>query len=207
MSISIVVAVVSAFVSLVAVAVSLKTASEQRKLARHLAEEEHRLLFEQVRVVRDSDIIRWTAKCVSILAEIESEVAFSGTSNKYSSEQSRLNELCHKLSALIDQGRMYFPNQAPESKGGEKPPAYQGYRQVILTVLVRIYGAVEEFDPQIVDGDREKLVNSLSDYRRRFVSEAQLAIDPRRYIALKEMNDVKAGRGLEVQDLVAAEKI
>jgi len=207
MSFGIIVACVSAFVSLIAVGVSLKTAAEQRRLARHLAEEEHRLLFEQVRVVRDSDIIRWTAKCVSILAEIESEVAFSDTSNNNSSEQYRLNELSHKLSALIDQGRMYFPNQAPASKGGEKPPAYQGFRQVILTVLVRIYGAVSNFDPQSSADERETLVNLLSDYRRRFVSEAQLAIDPRRYIALKEMNDVKAGMGLQTQDLGTKENI
>ena len=207
MSIGIIVAVVSALASLIAVGVSLKTASDQRKLARHLAKEEHRLLFEQVRVARDSDIIQWTSICVAVLAELESEVAFSDTSHKNSDEQTRLRALCHKLSALIDQGRMYFPNQAPETKGGEKPPAYQGYRQVILTVLVRIYGLVEKFNRQPVNSNRENTVKSISKYRRRFVSEAQLAIDPRRYIALKEMNDLKSGLGLQEQELGDVENI
>lgn len=201
MSISVMLASASALVSLVAVAVSLKTAADQRKLARQLAEEEHRLLFEQVRTQRDNDIIEWTSRCVSILAEIESEVAFSGTCNKNTDEQSRLRELCHRLSALIDQGRMYFPNHAPHAKGGEKPPAYQGHRQVILTVLVRVYDKVAKFDARSGENAREQTVNSIGKYRRRFVSEAQLAINPRRYIALKEMNDLKAGKGLELQEL------
>jgi hypothetical protein len=32
-----------------------------------------------------------------------------------------------------------------------------------------------------------------------FVSEAQLAIDPRRFIALKEMNEIRIQQGLEIQ--------
>ena len=207
MNIGVIVAVVSAFVSFIAVGVSLKTASDQRKLARQLAEEEHKLLFEQVRTERDSDIIRWTGECVSVLSELESEVAFLHLSADNNSRKDVLRGLCHRLSALIDHGRMFFPNQAPEKKGTDRPPAYQGYRQFILTVLVRAYDAVMKLDPDGGEQERNKVRNSLVDLRRLFVSEAQLAIDPRRYLALKEMNDVKAGLGLNVQDLGDVEQI
>ena len=39
----------------------------------------------------------------------------------------------------------------------------------------------------------------LSELRRAFISEAQLAIDPRRFIAMKEMNEIRTGRGLAPQ--------
>jgi len=207
MSIGIIVAGISALISVIAVAVSLKTATDQRRLSRQLAEEEHRLLFEQVRVARDSDIIRWTSECLEVLAEIQSKLAFSSPSHNNSGEKADVKGQCHRLSALIDQGRMYFPNQAPESKGRDKPSAYQGQRQIILTVLVRIYDLVMKFDANGADGDSKKVVREFSDYRRRFVSEAQLALDPRRYIALKEMNDVKAGKGFQVQEPGEVEQI
>jgi len=207
MSIGVIVASLSAVVSLIAVIVALKTARDQRKLSENLAREEHRLLFEQVRMARDTDVIRWSSNCLGVLSEIESEVAFSGTSNNNSCDYSGLRRLCHRLSALIDQGRMYFPNQAPEAKGGDKPPAYQGYRQIILTVLVRIYDDVSKFDAASPPAEQQKIRDRIAKYRRRYVSEAQLAIDPRRYIALKEMNDVKAEMGLQEQELGEVEGI
>jgi len=201
MGIGVLVATISAFASLIAVAVSVKTAADQRRLARQLAEEEHKLLFEQVRTERDSDIIRWTSACVGILAEIESEVAISENSNNNSFDHAAIRRLGHKLSALIDQGRMYFPNQAPEKKGFDRPAAYQGYRQIILTVLVRAYDLAVKLDQDAGFEERKKTARSIVRLRRLFVSEAQLAINPRRYIALKDMNDLKAGLGLEEQEL------
>ncbi len=207
MSFGIIVAVISVIVSFIAVAVSLKTAADQRRLARQLAEEEHKLLFEQVRTERDSDVIRWTRECVSVLAELESEVAFSTPSPNNTSQQSSLRAHCHRLSALIDHGRLFFPNQAPEKKGSDRPPAYQGYRQIILTVLVRAYDKMMKFDTQAGSEERDKLRKSLIRLRRLFVSEAQLAINPRRYLALKEMNDLKAQKGLHEQELDEVEEI
>lgn len=199
LSIGTVVAVVSAVASLIAIVVSLRTAREQRELARHLAEEEHLLLFEQVRMQRDSDVLRWTKECVSVLSACEAFVDFFAMQARGSGYQERYEDLCVRLSALIDEGRLYFPNESPDGKGQTKPPAYRGERQLILTVLVRAYdqfkSATDWEDPQ----KRKALVKSFNDLRRIYVSEAQIAIDPRRYIALKEMNELKRNRGLDAQ--------
>lgn len=199
LNIGTVVAVVSAFASLIAIVVSLRTARDQRELSRHLAEEEHLLLFEQVRMQRDSDVIRWTKECIQVLSACEAFVDFSGTAGWSSGQQERYEELCLRLSALIDEGRLFFPNQEPESKGAKKPGAYKGERQLILTVLVRVYDLFKKADGWEDAGKRREAVTSINQLRRLYVSEAQIAIDPRRYIALKEMNELKRKRGFEEQ--------
>ncbi len=206
------VAVVSAMASVIAIVVSLKTATDQRKLARQLAEEEHRLLFEQVRVARDNDIIQWTSACLDVLAETEAHLAIFADAKQEpfalaTADQKKLLGLAHRLSALIDQGRLYFPNQAPHTVGTDKPSTYQGHRQLILTTLVRAFDATTAWLSHPSWEGLTDLRQRLTDLRRLFVSEAQLAIDPRRYIALKEMNDVKAKLGRRLQELDKMEEI
>lgn len=203
--VSVIVAVVSAVASLIAIIVSLRTSQAQRSLAAQLAHEEQLLLFEQVRMQRDSDVLRWTRDCVSVLSACETYVEFFEPSVFTDAERGRHQELCMRLSALIDEGRFYFPNQAPESKGEDKPVAYRGSRQTILAMLVRAYDKFKSVTRWSDTGGRENAVAKLNNYRRRFVSEAQIAIDPRRYIALKEMNELKRQKGIEEQSVEADE--
>lgn len=52
-----------------------------------------------------------------------------------------------RLSALIEQGRFYFPNiDKGDGFGAEKPPAYRGYRNLALDFLVASYNLLHE-DP------------------------------------------------------------
>lgn len=49
-------------------------------------------------------------------------------------------ELLSELSSLIEIGRFYFPNNiANDDKGKEKPAAYQGHRDIGLSLLVAFY--------------------------------------------------------------------
>ena len=201
MSVGIIVAFISAAISIIAIIVSLRTAQQQQHLSRQLAEEEHALLFEQVRTQRDSDIICWTKDCVDLLSECESFVMSYSRIDLQGEIRDRYNVLRHRLSALIDQGRMFFPNQEPDGKGGHKPAAYRGFRQLILTVLVRIYERLADFAAIEGEADRHQLRDSLMALRRLFVSEAQLAINPRRFMALKDMNELKQKKGIEIQHL------
>ncbi len=201
MTIGIVVALVSTVISIIAIIVSLRTAQQQQELSRQLAEEEHALLFEQVRTQRDSGIIGWTKECVDVLSECESFVICYSPTDLQGEVRDRYNALYHRLSALIDQGRMFFPNQEPDGKGGDKPAAYRGYRQLILTVLVRAYDRLADFTGTTSEAERQQLRQSLMALRRLFVSEAQLAINPRRFMALKDMNELKQKKGIEIQHL------
>ncbi len=207
MDLSAAIALVSAAISLVAVLVSLRTARAQNALSAKLAEEEHQLLFEQVRMQRDSDILSWTEACIRSLAECEFFVEHLDPGRL--SEENRIlyRDLRCRLSALIDQGRLFFPNETPEMKGAENPVAYRGFRQRILSFLVHSFDEFSKFERLGSEDQRQALVATLNDLRRKFVSEAQVAIDPRRFIALKEMNDLKRQRGLQVQKLEDREDI
>jgi hypothetical protein len=189
----------AAFLALIALIVSVRTARAQQRLSRDLAKEQSQLLFEQVRMQRDSDILGWTQDCVHVLAECEAFFESVSPAGLTAESRDRLRALRHRLSALIDYGRMFFPNHAPDKKGADNPAAFQGFRQRILSRLVAAYGVVSKFERLRSDEHRLERLGRLNELRRMFVSEAQLAIDPRRFIALKEMNEIRVQQGLEIQ--------
>lgn len=190
--------VAAAMLALWAIIKANATAREQQLMSERIAKEQAALQFEQVRMQRDSDILRWTERAIECLSDADSYVgALGGVRDAYAEQ--RIGTLQMRLSALIDQGRMYFPNQAPESKGHDKPIAYQGERQRILSVLVHAYDALGAARDTVDSDALSKHCQELLRLRRVFVSEAQVAIDPRRFIALKEMNERRAGRGLKPQ--------
>jgi hypothetical protein len=186
----------AAFLALAALLLTVRTARAQAQMSDRIAREQAALMFEQARLQRDSDILRWTERCIETLSEAD---AFVGALS--SLPMSEIDKLQHgalltRLSALIDQGRMYFPNQTPEKQGTGKPVAYQGFRQRILTVLVRSYDEIAKAASMKSPNDAKNGMERLLVLRRMFVSEAQIAIDPRRFIALKEMNELRACRGI-----------
>ncbi len=75
-------------------------------------------------------LLRWHASVVDILIELCARSDRNSDANRSS---------LIKLSSLIEQGRFYFPNIAPENYGQEKPPAYRGYRNIALDFLVASY--------------------------------------------------------------------
>ncbi len=189
----------AAFLALIALIVSVRTARAQQQLSQALAKEQSQLLFEQVRMQRDSDILGWTHDCVNVLAECEAVFESATAPSLGAESRDRLRALRHRLSALIDYGRMFFPNQDPDKKGVDNPGAYQGFRQRILSRLVAAYTVVAKFERLKSDEHRLERLARLNELRRLFVSEAQLAIDPRRFIALREMNEIRLQQGVEIQ--------
>lgn len=64
--------------------------------------------------------------------------------NKDRNSEGHQNDLAH-LSALIEQGRFMFPNiNKGDEFGKEKPPAYQGYRNLALDFLVASYNLLRD---------------------------------------------------------------
>lgn len=51
-----------------------------------------------------------------------------------------------KLSTLIDQGRFFLLNEAPEVHGQYEPAAYRGYRPPTLARLVDSYDVLKDFN-------------------------------------------------------------
>jgi len=190
---------IASVVSLWALLVSLRTSRHQQQLSERIAKEQNDLLFEQVRMQRDSDVIAWSHRCIAILSEIESVVAATDPAALPHGRAEQIAILRHTLSGAIDQGRLFFPNDAPDSKGADKPAAYQGVRQRILGVLVSVYDVLASMDRLTTPERRAAACKHLLDLRRHFVSEAQLAIEPRRFMAIKELNGVRVSRGIAPQ--------
>lgn len=81
----------------------------------------------------------------------------------------------HRLSALIDRGRLLLPNEREGEYGGHKAGAYRGLRHPALDVLVAAEGVVSGSMPLEAFPDRKAALIGL---RREFVSIVQAIIDP-----------------------------
>ena len=122
----------------------------------------------QMRTQRAVQIHEWSNECLCAITEAEhfcllQETHFSN-SGAY---EIRQNDLLHRLSALIEQGRLFFRNVHQDEYGQEKFPARRGYRPEILDPLVAAYEAV-----------RTKNATFLPEWLPRFVSLIQYEVDP-----------------------------
>ncbi|MBI1340269.1 hypothetical protein GC169_08695 [bacterium] len=139
-----------------------------------------------LKLAHDTDVIRWSDEVILELALSAELLAEKGVSYPEQDFRGRRSGQRARLSALIDRGRLFFPNQRDGVKGVEKEEAYQGSRQPALEVLVLAYDLLgvsgEAPGP---DRDASEQVNK---HRRRFVAEVFKAVDPeRRGSTLKEL--------------------
>jgi len=137
------------------------------------------LQFEQLKAEMDSEVIAWAHEAIDLVSQGAALARGRGT--KYSVEEfTRLaHDTSQKLSAAADRGRLFFPNESPDTHGREKEAAFQGYRPPILDALVFACTRLDRMDVSAVGTDTEA-ADFLTKCRRLLVSEAQNAIDPRR---------------------------
>ncbi len=77
-------------------------------------------------------LLEWHGNVVEVLIALR--IKHSGV------KTDEILDLLARLSALIEQGRFFFPNIDKEDFfGKEKPPAYRGYRNLALDFLVASY--------------------------------------------------------------------
>lgn len=88
------------------------------------------------------------------------------------SSDNRKFEVLVRLSALLDTGRWYFPNQWDDKVGLRKHPAYRGVRQPVLECVFTAYRLLKTE----AEADRAK---DLVSAQRNFVSFIQSVLDPR----------------------------
>lgn len=99
----------------------------------------------------------------------------------------KLQNTISRLSALADQGRLFFPNPKLGVHGLEKEDAYQNFRPRILDWLV--YGFRVCCTIRTVPGT--KACGNLVQLKRGFTSDAQMAIDPRSlFTTMEELQEL-----------------
>lgn len=137
------------------------------------------LQYETLRAEMDAEVIGWSHEAID---QVSQAVALArGRGLAYSADEMKRMafETCQRLSSIADRGRLFFPNESPETHGREKEAAFQGYRPPILDAVVFASTRIGRLDTQATEPDKEA-AEFLSKCRRLLVSEAQNAIDPRR---------------------------
>lgn len=105
-------------------------------------------------------------------------------------------DLC-VLSALIEQGRFFFPNIIEDNYGESKPLAYRGYRNIVLELLVEIYNQFNHETPSLETNEK---------YRKSFTSAVFSLVDPvARISELSQITAKKLHANQSIADYVNAE--
>jgi len=85
------------------------------------------------------DLLKWHAEVIETLSRMKA-LAIMG-------DVEHLPRYREHLSALIEQGRFFFPNiDRGDGFGLQKPPAYRGYRNLALDFLVALYELYKKTD-------------------------------------------------------------
>lgn len=154
--------------SAVAVVVSL--------VAYRAAVHQNRLSASSVAADWLRDLREWASEAVGVLAEASAcvEDAAEGAGARGAEALA-----CRaRLSALIDRGRFFLPNQRDDEYGGHKPRAYRGLRHQALDALV---AAEQILGRTIPLGPFPSQQAALVGVRREFVSVIQAIIDPQSF--------------------------
>lgn len=160
------VAVVSATISVMTLLLNIVITTRQTRVS-----------VETLKFNNDSQVMNWANRTVAAMAEAQHICASPNVSALYLHE--RAIALATLLSALIDEGRWFFPNVGRRASDPEKPGAYRGTRQPILDYVVAAYEAMSTL-MRAEEAPREALAGKVAEAKRHFVSEVQHAVDPRR---------------------------
>ena len=139
-----------------------------------------------LKLAHDSDIIGWSDNVIEALASAQEMLAEKGVSYGEAEFPARRSAARAQISALIDRGRLFFPNRADATHGAEKEAGYQGRRQPVLDVLVEAYTTIDKSGG--TPGPDRAAGEALLKQRRLFVAEVFKTVDPvRRGETIKEL--------------------
>ncbi|MEH6410800.1 MAG: hypothetical protein V7741_09755 [Hyphomonas sp.] len=173
----VVIAIGSALVALVSAFVSRAETRRQR-----------RLQTERLRQSIDAASLEWGNHAIDALGRA---AMFARTRHLQANDgtfAAGKHSLMINLSALVERGRMFFPNLDADNKGMDKDGAYRGHRPPILDAIMWAYF---ELDALTRDGGPtgDNSADYIDDCRRLMVSELQAHLDPRRLDKIVERYD------------------
>lgn len=147
-------------------------------MARHETRRQRALQKEQLRQNIDKASVDWGAEAIEAMGEAAAlAIASDGHMSVHEIFHERLR-VARRISALVDRGRMFFPNLDPSGKGAEKESAYRGSRPPILDAMIYAYNEVISLGAEGPSG--MDAAGFITECRRLLVSELQAHLDPRR---------------------------
>lgn len=157
-------------VSAIAIVASIYSAMRQEHLVK-----------TEIKLQRDTDLLKWGADCVRILQEMI-EFTFRIYHDTHEELEDMRTNLLSEVSVLIDIGRWYLPNLKTSEEPDEGQAAYKGYRPVAIDALLYSYRVFKSFN-----FDDKERINDLRQYlvtaKRELVSQIQAKVDPARLMA------------------------
>jgi len=157
----------AAMVALVALVFSIWSFRHQRRIS-----------IETLRIQRDNDVIKWTDGVIETLVGIEFLLRNRARYSDAQDFSAKRDDFLAALSAVIDQGRLYFPNFARDViEPAEQPPPQSS--DAVLDHLVDIYDLVKDLDsrhPETIEKARRLLLLR----KRAFMARAQSEVEPQR---------------------------
>jgi len=120
-----------------------------------------------------TELRAWTSDGLAALAEARAVMTVSAIDDE---QVARKIDCVTRISALIDRGRMYLPNERrDDAKDKKKPFGYRGYRNAALDPLVAAVRVLEA-SPPITDAPAV-----LFELQREFTSEIYRVLRPDHY--------------------------
>ncbi len=129
-----------------------------------------------LKLAYDSNVIDWADEILHVLSDAHEMLIEKGVSYADAEFPPRRSDVRSRLSALIDRGRVFFPNRTDTDHGADKDMGFQGHRQEILNTLVRGYVAIDNSGAG--PGPDRASADALMGERRKFVAEVFKAVDP-----------------------------
>lgn len=130
----------------------------------------------------EAGALAWGEEAIEVLAEAHSLAKALGVSIDAADFKTRRDAVLTRLSALVDRGRMYFPNFLDGGRGMDRHAAYQGVRLPIQDALMLVYNELDKISP-MASAPRQVL-DVIEAARRTFASELYRAVDARGRIEL-----------------------
>jgi len=124
-----------------------------------------------------SDLVKWSDESMLLL----SDAMHLCELDQQNCEEQKFFDSRHtlriKLSAQIDRGRWFFPNEEVDQHGRDKEEGFRGYRHQVLDQLVFAYRAVTKLKHS--DISKSEARTTIEQAKRAFTGQIQKILAPR----------------------------
>jgi hypothetical protein len=155
-----------------------RTALAQMRRERDAAEERRKLERNQMRAAVLAELLVWARMSNETMAE--ANVLFRNKAPGQPLDAKAASDLMARLSALVDTGRLYFPNHSGDldwPSFRNRPSAMRGFRDPILDTLMLAHEELRHA-ANIDDAGAGEAADNIFAARRTFISELQDWVDP-----------------------------
>ena len=119
----------------------------------------------------------WAAEACDCLSDAVHLAECDPMRTKDPSFYDRRQAIRSRLSSLADRGQWHFPDLSDDAYGGDKPPAFRGFRDPLLDALISAYDAVTALNYE-EQGDNRARKAELVEIKRAFTAAVQDITDP-----------------------------